>query len=139
MNFILQPWELMLVILAGWINRRQQQWIDYLETVVAVLKEHIGKKRILLTDDQRRRLAVKGKLLGRKHLAEIGVLFTPDTILRWHRQLVANKWDYSDRKERKTWSATNPASHRRSYCEVREGESNLGLRPYQRCFIERRL
>ena len=55
----------------------------------------------MLNDDQRRRLAVKGKILGRKQLAQVGGLFTPDTILRWHRQLVANKWDYSDRKEKK--------------------------------------
>jgi putative transposase len=40
-------------------------------------------------------LAVKGKALGRKLLGEIGTLFTPDTILRWHRMLVAQKWDYS--------------------------------------------
>ena len=40
------------------------------------------KQRILLTDDQRRRLAVKGKILGRKLLAEVGTVFTPDTILR---------------------------------------------------------
>ena len=44
------------------------------------------------------RLAVKGKILGRKVLEEIGTLFTPDTILRWHRELVAKKWDYSDRR-----------------------------------------
>ena len=50
-------------------------------------------------DDQRRRLAVKGNILGRKRLEEIGTLFTPDTILRWHRTLVASKWDYSDRRE----------------------------------------
>ena len=59
-----------------------------------MLKEKFGKKRIVLNDDQRRRLAVKGKLLGRKVLEEIGTAFTPDTILRWHRQLVAQKWDH---------------------------------------------
>ena len=101
MKFILQPWQLMLIILASWINRQQQQRIDYLETIVMVLKEHNGKRRILLTDDQRRRIAVKGKLVGRKQFAESGGLFTPDTILRWHRQLVAKKWDYSNRKEQK--------------------------------------
>jgi hypothetical protein len=35
---------------------------------------------------------VKGKILGRKRLEEVGTLFTPDTILRWHRMLVAKKW-----------------------------------------------
>ncbi len=49
----------------------------YLRTENQVLKEKLGKKRILLTDDQRRRLAVKGKILGRKRLEEVGTLFTP--------------------------------------------------------------
>jgi hypothetical protein len=93
MLFVLQPWQLCLVILAGWINHQQQEVIEYLRTENPVLKEKLGKKRILLTDDQRRRLAVKGKALGRKLLGEIGTLFTPDTILRWHRMLVAKKWD----------------------------------------------
>ena len=102
MNFVLQPWQLFLLIIAYWSNQQQQQRIDYLETQCAVLIEQFGKRRILLTDDQRRRLAVKGNILGRKQLEQFGTLFTPDTILRWHRQLVANKWDYSDRKEKKT-------------------------------------
>ena len=101
MQSILQPWQLLLWILAGGIHREQQEKIDYLLTENAVLKEKFGKKRILLSDDQRRRLAVKGKVLGRKRLQEIGKLFTPDTILRWHRQLVARKWDYSERKEKR--------------------------------------
>ena len=99
MDFVLQPWQLYLVILAGWVNRQQQQVIEYLRTENQVLKEKLGKKRILLTDDQRRRLAVKGKVLGRKMLEEVGTLFTPDTILRWHRMLVAKKWDYSERRQ----------------------------------------
>ena len=104
MKFILQPWQLMLVILASWVNRQQQQEvIEYLRTENAVLKEKFGTKRILLTDNQRRRLAVKGMLIGRKQLARFGTLFTPDTILRWHRQLVAKKWYYSDRKEKKSY------------------------------------
>jgi len=99
MSYILQPYQLFFVVLAGWVNRQQQELIEYLRTENQVLKEHIGKKRILLSDEQRRRLAVKGKVLGRKMLAEVGTLFTPDTILRWHRMLVAKKWDYSDRRK----------------------------------------
>jgi len=83
MKFVLQPWQLILIILASWVNREQQSRIEYLQSEVAVLKEHIGKKWILLTDEQRRRLAVKGKIIGRKALDEVGSLFTPDTILRW--------------------------------------------------------
>ena len=99
MEFILHPWQLFLVILAGWMNRQQQEVIDYLRTENQVLKEKFGKKRVMLDDDQRRSLAVKGRVLGRKRLEEVGTLFTPDTILRWHRMLVANKWDYSGRRK----------------------------------------
>jgi transposase InsO family protein len=101
MSFILQPWQLLHLILAGWVNQQQQQVIEYLRTENQVLREKLGKRRILLNDDQRRRLAVKGKLLGRKLLTQVGTLFTPDTVLRWHRLLVARKWDYSDRRQKK--------------------------------------
>ena len=99
--FALQPWQLYLTILAGWINRQQQVVIDYLRTENQVLRETHGKKRILLSDDHRRRLAVKGKILGRKLLGEVSTLFTPDTILRWHGQLVAQKWDHSDKRQQR--------------------------------------
>ena len=99
MSFVLHPWQFYVLILAGWINREQQQVINYLRTENQVLREKLGKKRILLSDDQRRRLAVKGKVLGRRVMAEFGTLFTPDTILRWHRTLVAVKWDYSERRK----------------------------------------
>jgi putative transposase len=69
---------------------------EYLRTENQVLKEKIGKKRIRLDDNQRRRLAVKGKILGRKMLEEVGAIV--NTILRWHWQLVAAKWDYSHRR-----------------------------------------
>jgi transposase InsO family protein len=98
MNFILQPWHLLLLAFAGLANREQQQALEYLRTENGVLKEKLGKKRILLNDDQRRLLAVKGKVLGHKKLQEIGTLFTPDTILRWHRRLVAKKWNYGNRR-----------------------------------------
>ncbi|QDU92425.1 integrase core domain-containing protein [Lignipirellula cremea] len=56
-------------------------------------------KRIRLTDDQRRILAVKGKALGRKTLRELTTIVTPDTILRWHRELVAKKGDHSEKRK----------------------------------------
>jgi hypothetical protein len=57
MSFIMQPWHLLVVILAGWINRHQQAVIEFQGTQIQV----------------RRRLAVKGKILGRKALTVTGV------------------------------------------------------------------
>jgi len=94
-NPVLQPWHLLLTIMAGIVNREQQRAIDYLRTENQVLREKIGKKRIILDDDQRKRLAVKGKVLGRKALENIATIVTPDTIMRWHRMPVAAKWDYT--------------------------------------------
>ncbi|HUT12484.1 MAG TPA: helix-turn-helix domain-containing protein [Thermoguttaceae bacterium] len=100
MNAMLHPWQLLIVALAGWLNRQQQAVVEYLRTENQVLKEKLGKKRNLLNDDQRRRLAVKAKVLGCKALAEIATIVTPDTLLRWHRMLVAKKWDYSERRKK---------------------------------------
>ena len=74
MKFILQPWQLLLVILAGWMNQLQQQIIEFQRKEIEVLKKRLGKKRIILNDDERRVLAVKAKVLGRKVLQDIGWL-----------------------------------------------------------------
>jgi hypothetical protein len=74
-----QPWQLLLLILAGWINRRQQDAIEYIRTENHILREKLGKKRILLNDNQRRRLAMKGKILTRKVLDELATIVSPDT------------------------------------------------------------
>ena len=66
MNFILQPWHLAVVLVSAWVNHRQQQIIAFQNDQIESLLEKLGKKRILLTDEQRRRLAVKGKAIGRK-------------------------------------------------------------------------
>lgn len=63
------------------------------------MREVVGKKRILLNDDQQRRLAVKGKMLGLRRLRELAEIVMPETILRWHRRLVARKWHYSDQRQ----------------------------------------
>jgi putative transposase len=100
MKPFLKSWQLLLLTPAGWINHREQEVIEYLRAENRVLREKLGKKRILLSDDQRRSLAVKGKILGRKMLEQVATIVTPDTILRWHRELVAAKWDYSERRKK---------------------------------------
>lgn len=86
-----------LLTLAGWVNHRQHDLIDYLVEENRVLREQLdarlGGGPMRFTDDQRRRLAAKGKVLGRKLLQEYGNLVTPDTILRWYRELIAKKYN----------------------------------------------
>ena len=88
----------LLLIFSGWANRQQQDVIAYLKVENRVLREQLGGRRLRLTDDQRRRLAMKGKLLGHKALGEVVGIVTPDTILRRHRQLVARKYDGSRKR-----------------------------------------
>jgi hypothetical protein len=59
------PLQFLLILLAGWVNRHQEDVIEYLREENRVLRELHGKKRLRFTDEQRRRLAVKGKALGR--------------------------------------------------------------------------
>ena len=99
MAFIFQPWHLFTLTAIGAAEQDYQRKIDYLMAEVRVLKAKIGKKRIPLTDDERRVLAVKGKTLGRRALEQVAGIVTPDTILRWHRELVAAKWNHTDNRK----------------------------------------
>ena len=85
----------LLLLFSGWVNRHQSEVIDYLKEENRVLREQLGGRRLRLNDDQGRRLAVKGKVLGRKVLTQVAAIVTPDTILRWYRKLVAKKYDGS--------------------------------------------
>ena len=84
---LLDPFRFLLTSLAGWMNQRQLQAIDYLREENRVLREQLGSRRLRLTDDQRRRLAVKAKGLGRKLLVDMATIVTPETLLAWHRRL----------------------------------------------------
>ena len=87
--------QFLMLIFAGWVNRSQLEVIAYLKEENRVLHEQLGNKRLLFTDAQRRRLAAKAKLVGRRGLFEIDTLVTPDTLLRWYRTLIAQKYDGS--------------------------------------------
>jgi len=85
----MNPLSFLLVCFAGWMNRRPQAVIEYLQEEVRVLQEQLGK-RPRFTDDQRRRLAVKGKTVGRKGLILFASIVTPDTLLGWHRRFIGS-------------------------------------------------
>ena len=87
------PLRFLLLVFAGWVNREQQAAIDYLREENAVLREQLGGRHIRFTDAQRRRLAVRGRALSRKLLGSVAGIVTPDTILRWYRELIAKKYD----------------------------------------------
>lgn len=89
-GFVLQIWVLAV---ASWLSRGQQNAIEYLLEENRVLRQQLRGRRLRLTDAQRRRLAVRAKVLGRSALDGIACIVTPDTLLRWYRRLVAKKYD----------------------------------------------
>ena len=72
--------QFVVLAVAGWLNRQQGDAIDYLREENRVVREQLGGKRLRLTDAQRRRLAMRGKGLGRKVLAGLAGIATPDTL-----------------------------------------------------------
>jgi len=90
--------QFLILTASGWLTRRQQYAIDYLKEENRILRHRLGGKRLRFTDKERRRLAVKAKVLGRKTLKEIACIVTSDTLLRWYRQLVARKYDGSKKR-----------------------------------------
>jgi hypothetical protein len=98
MPHLLDPFRFVLIALSGWMNGQQLLLIDYLREENRVLREQLGEKRLRFTDDQRRRLAARAKGLGRKVLIELGTIVTPETLLAWHRRLIAQKYDGSKKR-----------------------------------------
>ena len=98
MRLTLDPFRLLLISLAGYLNQQQQDVIDYLQEENRVLREQLGDRRLRLNDDQRRRLAVRAKRLGRRVLHELATIVTPETLLAWHRRLIARKYDGSKQR-----------------------------------------
>src|SRR5437588_4746908 len=97
--------HVLIAMVAGWIQRHQQQVIAYLQEENRVLKAQLGPQRLRLTDTERRRLAVLAYPLGRKRLKELATLATPDTLMRWYHRLIAQKFDGSTHR-----TQPNPAT-----------------------------
>jgi putative transposase len=95
---VLDPFRFLLLTLAGWINQHQVQMMEYLREENRVLREQLGDRRLRFHDDQRRRLAARAQGLGRKLLADVATLVTPEMLLAWHRKLIALKYDGSPKR-----------------------------------------
>ena len=93
--------EFLLLTLTSWLDRREREVLAYLMEENRLLRRQIGTRRLPLTDDDRRRLAARAHRLGRRVLREVASIVTPDTLLRWHRQLIARKWTFQTRRPRR--------------------------------------
>ena len=87
--------QFLLTVMAGWVNRNQQDVIEYLQIENRILREQLGSQRMRFSGAQRRRLAEAAKRVGRKRLFGIDTIVTPDTLFRWYRRLIAQKYDGS--------------------------------------------
>ncbi len=96
------PLQFLMLVLAGWVNRHQQAAIEYLQEENRLLREQLGGGRLRFNDVQRRRLARRAHPIGRRGLAELGTLVTPDTLLRWYRELVAEVRRQQEARSRPT-------------------------------------
>ena len=83
------PFQLLIAALGGWLHQEQADVIAYLREENRLLKARVAGQRLRFDDRERRRLAELGHRLGRRLLAQVATIVTPDTILRWHRKLVA--------------------------------------------------
>src|SRR6202158_1038853 len=88
----------LLMIAAGWVHRHQLIVIEFLQAENRLLKDRLRGKRIRFTDAERALLARKAKAVGRKGLLELETIVSPDTLLRWHRRLIAEKWNFVHRR-----------------------------------------
>jgi hypothetical protein len=84
--------QVLIAMVAGWLQRYQQQVIAYLLAENRVLKAQLGGRRLRLIDAERRRLAALAHRLDRTRLQEVA---TPDSLLCRHRRLIPQKFDAS--------------------------------------------
>src|SRR5579863_4820188 len=122
---VLDPFRFVLIAVGAWMNQHQLQIIYYLREENRVLREQLGGLRMRFNDGQRRRLAAKAKGLGRRLLAEVATIVTPETLLAWHRKLIANKYDGT--AQRGPGRPRTAVNNREVGSPTRRGEPGLGL------------
>src|SRR5215471_16053227 len=120
MRTALDPFSFLVTCIAGWMNQHQHDIINYLIEENRVLRQQIGDRRLRFNDDQRRRLAVEAKKLSRNILAQVATVVTPETLLAWHRRLIAKKYDGTAQR-----TAGRPRNRDWSYRRIQGALANL--------------
>ena len=90
--------QILIAMIASWINRHQQQVIAYILEENHTLRAKLGDRRIRFTTAERCRLAALAFPLGRKRLKSLATLATPDTLMHWYKRLIAQKVDGSQKR-----------------------------------------
>jgi putative transposase len=90
--------QVLIAMVAGWVQRHQQQVISYVIEENRVLKAQLGHRRLRLTETERRRLAALAHPLGRARLKAVATIATPDTLMHWYKRLIAQKFDGSQHR-----------------------------------------
>jgi putative transposase len=91
-------WKQLLAYMTGSVDQQLRLCNEYLVTENRILRQQITG-RLRLSDGERKTLAEIGKKLGRQALAEVATIVKPETILAWHRTLVARKFDGSRQRK----------------------------------------
>src|SRR3989442_15961771 len=91
-------WKLLLAYITGTVDQELLLRNEYLVTENRILRNQITG-RVRLTDGERRTLAAIGQKLGKQALKDVATIVKPDTILGWHRKLVAQKFDGSQQRK----------------------------------------
>jgi putative transposase len=91
-------WKTLLAYITGTVDQELLVRNEYLVTENRILRHQI-KGRLRLTDGERKTLAEIGQKLGKQALKEVATIVKPDTILGWHRKLVAQKCDGSPQRK----------------------------------------
>ena len=112
---VLDPFRFVLIAIAGWMNQRQLQVIDYLREENRVLREQVGERRLRLSDDQRRRLAAKAK--GSRYLPPRGP----------HPRLPANVRRDQNQRSRSPDKGAGPTPLGAKFCVCRENDRRSRL------------
>jgi hypothetical protein len=123
-------WQTLLAYITGTVDQELQLRNEYLVTENRLLR-HQFKGHLRLSDGERRTLAEIGQKLGKQAVAEVASIVKPDTILAWHRKLIAQKFDGSTQRKTPRASPNRPGAGGVGRPDG-AGESLLGLRPDRR-------